>query len=119
MSTVKHLFKLAVDLRVECQTNEVFLNIFHISGDRMIATGIDGRSQGDFDAGVSLGYDIRQFIPLDKGPFDLAGPLVEKWLKSCMGSDYSPPLEPIQWFWEWHQSGIHVWSPHQQQHLYH
>ena len=77
----------------------------------MIATGIDGRSRGDFDAGVSLGYDIRQFIPLDKGPFDLAGPLVEKWLKSWMGSDYSPPLEPIQWFWEGHQSGIHVWSP--------
>jgi len=111
MSTVKHLFKLAVDLRVECQNHEVFLNIFHISGDRMIATGIDGRSRGDFDAGVSLGYDIRQFIPLDKGPFDLAGPLVEKWLKSWMGSDYSPPLEPIQWFWEGHQSGIHVWSP--------
>lgn len=111
MSSVKHLFNLAVELRVECQNHEVFFNLFHISGDRMIATGIDGRSRGDFDAGVSLGYDIRQFIPLDRGAFELEGPLLTGWLRSWMGSDFSPPLEPIGWFKEGHKPGTHIWAP--------
>lgn len=111
MSSVKHLFKLAVDLRVECQNHEVYFNLFHISGDRMIATGIDGRSRGDFDAGVSLGNDIRQYIPLDRGAFDLEGPRLTSWLKGWMGSDFSPPLEPVGWFREGHKPGIHIWAP--------
>ena len=105
MSSVKHLFKIAVDLRVECQSHEVFLHLFHISGDRMIATGIDERSRGNLDAGVSLGHDIHPFIPLNKGAFELAGPLLEGWCRSWMGADFSQPLEPVEWFWEGHLSG--------------
>ena len=71
MSTAKHLFNLAVDLRVEYQTHEVFFHVFHISGKKMIVTGVDGRSRGDFDAGVSLGNDICNFILLNKGAFDM------------------------------------------------
>ena len=111
MSTVKHLFNLAVQLRIECHAHEVFLHLFHISGNRMIATGVDGRSRGDLDAGVSLGHDIRQFIPLDKGAFDLEGPRLTSWLRSWMGTDFSPPLEPIHWFKNGHKSGVHIWAP--------
>ena len=111
MSTTKHLFNMAVDLRIEAQAHEVYLNVFHISGDRMIATGIDGRSRGNLDAGVSLGYDMRKFIPLNKGAFELAGPLLETWCRSWMRDDFIPPLEPIHWFWKGHKPGVHVWAP--------
>ena len=69
MSTVKHPFNIALNLKVECQKHEVFLNTCHILGERMIATDIDGRSCGNLDAGVSLGYDILQYLPMDKGAF--------------------------------------------------
>ena len=108
MSTAKHLFRLALNLRVECQKHEVFLHVFRISCERMIATGVDGRSQGDFDAGVSLGHDIRNFIPLDKGAFEIEGRCLAGWVRSWMGSDYSPPLEPIGWFWKGHKPGTHL-----------
>ena len=77
----------------------------------MIATGIDGRSRGNFDAGVSLGHDLRQYIPLDKGAFDLAGPSLTTWLRGWMEDDFSPPLDPIDWFKQGHRPGIHLWAP--------
>ena len=49
---------------------------FHNSGDRMIATGIDGRLGGNLDADVSLGFNLHQFIPVNKGAFEQAGPLM-------------------------------------------
>lgn len=111
MSSVKHLYNLAVELRVECQKHEVFFHLFHISGNRMIATGVDGRSRGDFDAGVSLGHDICQYIPLDRGAFELEGPRLTTWLKGWMGTDFSPPLEPVDWYREGHKPGTHLWAP--------
>jgi hypothetical protein len=44
MLSVKHLFRIALDLKIACQVHEVFLHTCHISGDRMIAMGIDGGS---------------------------------------------------------------------------
>ena len=63
------------------------------------------------DAGVSLGYDIRLYLPLDKGAFEVAGSIVERWCKSWMGKDFTPPLEPVELFWEAHRPGIHLWAP--------
>jgi len=111
MSSVKHLFNIALNLKVACQDHEVYLHIYHLSGDRMIKTGLDGRSRGDLDAGVSLGHDVRHYLPLDKGAFQLAGRFLEEWCKGWMGKAYSTPLEPVGWFWEGHQPGVHVWAP--------
>jgi hypothetical protein len=111
MSSARHLFSLVVDLKVECMDHEVYLQMCHISGDRMIATGIDGRSRGNLDAGLSLGYDMRSFLPLDKGAFDRAGPLLTEWCRFWMGADFSPPLEPVEWYWEGHHPGVHIWAP--------
>ena len=111
MSSVKHLFRIAVDLKVACQEHEVFMHMCHISGDRMIATGIDGRSRGNLDAGVSLGHDIRQFLPLDRGAFELAPREMESWCMGWMGSDFSPPLDPMGWHTTGHKPGCHVWAP--------
>ena len=71
MSSSKHLFNIALDLKVTCQEYDVYMHIYHLSGDRMIKTGLDGRSRGDLDAGVSLGYDICLCLPLKDGPFNL------------------------------------------------
>ena len=111
MSTAKHLFQLVLDLKVECHRHEVYLHPFHISGDRMIACGIDGWSRGDRDAGVSLGHDLRDYFPLNLGAFKVEGPRLEDWCKSWMGKDYTPPLEPEGWFWKSHHPGVHVWAP--------
>ena len=70
-------------------------------------------SRGNQDEGISLGYDIRQFIPLDLGAFEHedARPRLVNWCKGWMGDDFRTPLEPKQWFWDGHQPGIHVWAP--------
>ena len=81
MSTVKHLSKIVLKLEVEFHKHEVFLNKCHISGDRMIATDIDGRSHGNLDARVSLGCDICQYLPMDRGAFELSGESLKVWCK--------------------------------------
>ena len=111
MSSAKHLFHLVLDLRLAAREHEVWIRMFHISGDRMIATGMDGRSRGNFDAGVSLGFDLRQFLPLNVSAFDYKDNTLEDWCKSWMGSDYSSPLEPCDWYERGHLGGVHVWSP--------
>ncbi len=111
MSSAQHLFSLVVDLKVACRDHEVWLHLLHISGDRMIACGLDGISRGNHDAGVALGYDLRTFITVDRGAFELEGPLLTRWCKSWMGLDYTPPLGIGGWFWEGHQPGVHIWSP--------
>ena len=77
----------------------------------MIASGIDGWSRGDRDAGISLGYDLRLFLPLHRSAWEVAGGALEPWCRSWMGSDYTPPLDPEGWFEEGHRSGTHIWAP--------
>ena len=110
-STARHLFNLVLDLKAACYEHEVYLHTCHISGDRMIATGIDGWSRGDRDAGISLGYDLREFLPLDKSAFEWPGQTLKDWCKGWMGSQYSPPLDPEGWYGEGHLPGVHVWAP--------
>ena len=111
LSTAKHLFKLVLELKIECRLHEVYLHPLHISGERMIATGIDGLSRGNRDAGVSLGFDIRKFIPLHLSAWEVAGNELEPWCKSWMESDFSPPLVSEDWFGMGHKSGVHIWAP--------
>ena len=111
MSTAKHLFKSILDLKIECMEHEVFLNLFHLSGDRMIKCGMDGGSRGNTEAGVYLGYDMRDFLPLDKGAFELAGNQLGSFCRIWMGEDFSQPLEPVGWFREGHLPGVHLWAP--------
>lgn len=61
-----------------------------------ILGGMDGWSQGDFYAGISLGYDLRLFLPLNISAFEVKDNKLKDWCKSWMGSDYSPPLEPAR-----------------------
>ena len=111
MSQAIHLFNLVLMLKLECRAHEVYLNIFHIAGTRMIATGMDGWSRGDFESGISLGYDLRLFLPLSKPAHEVAGECLMPWIKGWMGSDFIEPLTPKGWFWDGHQSGVHLWMP--------
>ncbi len=64
-SSARHLFYLDLALKQEARKHKVFLHCFHISGDRMIASGVDGLSCGNYDAGILLGIDVRQFLPMN------------------------------------------------------
>jgi hypothetical protein len=44
MSKARHLFYLVLTLKQEARRHEIFFQCFHISGDRMIACGVDGLS---------------------------------------------------------------------------
>jgi hypothetical protein len=111
MSSVRHLFDLLVEIKILCHEHEVFYHCFHISGERMIATGIDGLSRGDHESGIALGYDLRDFLPLDVGPFDYPDNGLEEWCRGWMGEDYSPPATPREWFWDAHKPGVHLIAP--------
>jgi hypothetical protein len=99
LSTAAHLFYLVLELKIECRRHEVYLCVCHISGTRMIESGIDGWSRGDFETGISLGYDLRNFIPLARTAIEVAGPTMIPWLKAWMAEDYKSPLTPDGWFW--------------------
>lgn len=77
----------------------------------MIATGIDGLSRGDRDSGITLGYDMRDFLPLDKSAFDMSGNTLEIWCRGWMKEDFITPLTPADWFTTGHLPGIHIWAP--------
>jgi hypothetical protein len=76
----------------------------------MIASGVDGLSRGNFDAGISLGFDVCQFMPLNITAWDIGNVLVE-WCKDWMGKDFAPPLSPEGWFVHGHFPGVHLWTP--------
>ena len=111
LSTARHLFYLVLELRIAAREHEVYLKTCHLSGDRMIATGMDGWSRGNHDAGLSLGFDVRLFIPLHRSAWEVTEGALENWCRSWMGLDYSTPLTPEGWFEEGHQPGVHIWSP--------
>ncbi len=83
----------------------------HILGDRMIASGVDGISQGNYDVGISLGFDVCQFMWLNLSAWDVAGKVLADWCKSWIEKDYAPPLLPVGWLEEGHRPGFHVWTP--------
>ena len=77
----------------------------------MIACGVGGLSRGNYDAGISLGFDIHQFMPLHISAWDIAGNTLADWCESWMGINYTPPLSSEGWFEARHQPGVHLWTP--------
>jgi hypothetical protein len=65
LSSARHLFYLDLALKQEARKHEVFVHYFHISGERMIASGVDGLSHGNYDAGILLCINVQQFMPLN------------------------------------------------------
>lgn len=59
LSDSRHLFYLALELRLVCKEHEVWLHVFHMSGNRMIKCGMGGISRGNWDSGIAQGFDLR------------------------------------------------------------
>jgi hypothetical protein len=97
-SSARHLIDLVLTCKQEARKHEVFLHCFHILGNRMIASGVDGLSCGNYYASILLGIDVHQFLPMNVSAWELAGNVLEGWCKSWMGRDYTPPLMPKGWF---------------------
>jgi len=53
----------------------------------MIASDVDGLSRGNNDAGVLLGIDVRQFLPMNLSAWDVVGEVLAGWCKSWMDTD--------------------------------
>jgi hypothetical protein len=85
-------------LKQVAREHKVFIHCFHISGDRTIASGVDGLSWGNYDAGISLGIYACQFMQLNVFAWDVVGKVLADWCKSWMEEDYTPQLSPVEWF---------------------
>ncbi len=51
----------------------------------------------NYDADISLGFDVRQFMPLNISAWDVAGNVLADWCRGWMGNDFAPPLTPVGW----------------------
>ena len=80
-SSAKHLVELILRLRKLEMDGEVIIRLVHISGTRMIDSGVDGLSRGDITKGVMRGEDILLFVPLNLGAHERI-PAVIDWVKS-------------------------------------
>ena len=102
LSSARHLFYLVLVLKQEARKLELYLHCFHISGERMIASGVDGLSRGNYDAGISLGIDICQFLPMNLSAWDVVGEVLADWCKSFWKSSpsygTSVLLRSLMWF---------------------
>ena len=88
-SSSPKLLDLVIQLRCLTTKYGLKINVFHISGTRMIAQGTDGVSRGFLGAGVMDGQAMTSFI--ERHP-----PLVE-WIKSWTTHDLIR-FNPVDWF---------------------
>lgn len=111
MSMTKHLFHLVVEIRVLSFEHQVFLKPVHISGDCMIVLVIEGISRGERDADISLGWDMRACLPLDKAPFFHESSGLLNWIRNWSDDPSLTPISPVGWFSNGHCPGLHLWAP--------
>ncbi len=113
-SSSQQLFLLIVRLRnVEMQAGCV-IYLVHVSGLRMIASGIDGVSRGDYNAGVMMGQPLLSFVPLHLSALERAPDLL-KWVASWAGDQECRSglslLRPDQWPEAHPTGGTYLWFP--------
>ena len=108
-SSSPKLFDLILRLRcLSTGEHGLKLNIFHVSGTRMIAQGTDGVSRGFLGAGVMSGESMTSFIPLHVSASDRSQHLVP-WVHSWVGPETKVvELSTKQWFDVGHD--IEGWS---------
>ena len=104
-SSSKELHGLILRLQKIEMEGEMILYIIHISGTRMIQSGIDGLSRGDTHKGVAVGKKMLNFVELHRSPVQRS-PQILQWVKSwwfrkqCGGLNL---LSPEDWFLHDHE----------------
>ena len=81
-SSSNHLFELIVRLRKLEMEGSLIIHLIHISGKRMIKSGVGGLSRGDLTKGVMKGEEILSFVPLKLG-VDERSPALLECVQSC------------------------------------
>jgi hypothetical protein len=89
----------------------VRIMVVHVSGKRMILTGIDKVSRGDMNAGVmaGAGADMLSYVPLHLSSLQRP-PSLRGWLEEWIG-DGGLFLEASDWPRKHLNHGTYVWSP--------
>lgn len=59
---------------------------------------------------MMLGQDIRDLMPIGVSAMDFGGNGIHDWAKAWMGSDFSQPLSPEDWFSSGHEP-VPFWAP--------
>eukprot|EP00978_Attheya_sp_CCMP212_P004814 scaffold10598_cov48-Attheya_sp.AAC.2 len=110
-SKAKQLLDICLTLKIAAREAGAFIKFVHISGLRMIRTGYDGGSRGDYDTGGFAGEDHLEFVPLHKSALEWGGETLKQSLRLWLGEDYQEPLTPEGWFTTGHAGPYHLWAP--------
>jgi hypothetical protein len=111
-STSQHLHELVLRLRKLEMTGNCRIYLIHVSGKRMVWQGTDGLSRDDFNAGVMMGEEMKDFIPIHLSAFDRSCELKD-WIGSwAVDKDglKGTFMTPDDWP-QGHERGTYVWSP--------
>eukprot|EP00978_Attheya_sp_CCMP212_P005058 scaffold11166_cov48-Attheya_sp.AAC.4 len=111
-SKAKQLLDICLTLKIAAREAGAFIKFVHILlGLRMIQTGYDGGSWGDYDMGGFAGGDHLEFVPLHKSALEWGGETLKQSLRLRLGEDYQEPLSPEGWFTTGHTGPYHLWAP--------
>jgi len=109
-SSSEKLDALVIRLRQLEMRTEMMLHLIHVSGKRMIDSGVDGISRGDHTSGVMDGEDLVSFVPLHLSAFDRS-PGLRPWLEDILDGHDANFLSPEGWFNGADAEGTFVWTP--------
>jgi hypothetical protein len=74
-----------------------------ISGLRMISTGYNRGSRGDYDMGGFAGENHLELVPPHKTALEWGGETIQQHLRECLGKKDLAPLTPEGWFTTGHR----------------
>ena len=110
-SSYRALFLLVLILRKIQMAGDMIIDLIHISGKRMITSGIDGLSRGVCNEGVVSGIPILNFLPLhlsaDERNLDVI-PLIKSWWSSNDNLDHHCSNN---WYGKVFSKGNFIWTP--------
>jgi hypothetical protein len=101
-SKSRKLHEMVTQLRLMALRGNFVLNIFHISGTRMIQIGVDALSRGELHVGA-LGATETSAAPLHLSPVQRS-PQIRTWVESWT-EDNAKTATPEDWFHEAQQAG--------------
>jgi hypothetical protein len=114
-STSEKLFELVLRLRKIEMKGELFLHLVHVSGTRMIYSGVDGLSRGDHNSGIMAGDSMLSFVPLSQNAAERSSSLLP-WVRSWAApKDTNKEVkhyhQPTEWCDPHPSGGTYVWIP--------
>ena len=104
------LLELVLRLRKLEMSLGITIHLVHISGKRMIASGIDGLSRGDHSTGIMAGQSLLSFVPLASNALERS-PQLKRWLQEVVNTINPKWLNPDDWFRPHQGSTTWLWSP--------